>query len=818
MIKKLLIMLSIITVSLSSQAIDKFYWNLDSSDYSWSNAANWADTGGTALVGVPTSSDIVKHVKRPEITIEVNGSAEANDIHLTHNLTAALSVVENGSLHIYRDLKMGTFGSGGGLLTIDGGEVVIDNTVAMSPSATGASSITLNSGSLIVSNNLFMGQNQNGSTAMNTLNISGGVADVGTLYVGRYSPGEVNISGGSLVMTNKNWDHLHIAYQSDGGGTVNLTGGSIVTKRIDINRQDGSGGALNILGGSVQVLDSYTAAIRVESNGVINVAGGQLEWKWDMLENITNLVNAGSITWTNGMTNMLTETWEASWTNGESILYADYDEVVPTYTTLWAYNTNPELPPPPPTGPTYYTNDTDGATSSSFVNTSGDGLYTTASNWDSGTVPTSIDTVTNRLGGEVNVLTIPSNVVVEAFSLDVVHNNTAKVSVVTGGQLNVADTVTLGNGGMTGVGLLSVDGGVVNIETNLNVGRWAGETQYRNGIVEINDGVLTVNNESMIGGWNANATGTVSMIGGIYSNNSYFRVGAGSADGNVNVSNALLVTQGTDNRILLGSGPGNAILNIYNGGEVHTSGISMDKNNQAGSAVINVFEGGTLKVNQSWFNAPTQGRIEFHDDDAVIHIDGGIFHWKWNQATNIQTLVEAGHITYSGGLTNMVSDEWDYAVTNQAGTSALYVKEYHIPQYTTAWSYDLASAPSGYDVFSATHNLVGGIADDDDGDQLSNLAEYALNSDPNDSGDTGKTSIQKEGSTFSVTYTKLADDDSVLYRLLDTTDLVFGSHGTNSYSSQDQGPVDGQYMTVTNNYEMDGHAVQFIKLEIESTN
>jgi hypothetical protein len=47
------------------------------SDYFWSNSANWADTEGATLIGVPTASDIVTHVKRPEVAIVVNGSAEA---------------------------------------------------------------------------------------------------------------------------------------------------------------------------------------------------------------------------------------------------------------------------------------------------------------------------------------------------------------------------------------------------------------------------------------------------------------------------------------------------------------------------------------------------------------------------------------------------------------------------------------------------------------------------------------------------------------------------------------------------------------------
>ena len=105
-IKKMWITLAVFSVSLSSQAIDKFYYDLDTSDYSWSNAANWTDNAGTTLVGVPTAADVVKHVKKPEVTIVVDGPAEADDVVLTHNNTASLSVVTGGELHIYDEIKM----------------------------------------------------------------------------------------------------------------------------------------------------------------------------------------------------------------------------------------------------------------------------------------------------------------------------------------------------------------------------------------------------------------------------------------------------------------------------------------------------------------------------------------------------------------------------------------------------------------------------------------------------------------------------------------------------------------------------------------
>jgi hypothetical protein len=51
--------------------------------------------------------------------------------------------------------------------------------------------------------------------------------------------------------------------------------------------------------------------------------------------------------------------------------------------------------------------------------------------------------------------------------------------------------------------------------------------------------------------------------------------------------------------------------------------------------------------------------------------------------------------------------------------------------------------------------------------------------------------------------------------LIDTPDLVSGALTTNGYVSQANGPVDGDYLMVTNNYDMTDKPVQFVELEVE---
>jgi hypothetical protein len=103
---------------------------------------------------------------------------------------------------------------------------------------------------------------------------------------------------------------------------------------------------------------------------------------------------------------------------------------------------------------------------------------------------------------------------------------------------------------------------------------------------------------------------------------------------------------------------------------------------------------------------------------------------------------------------------------------------------------------------------------DYDGDTLSNLGEYALNGNPTNAADKGITEASSDGLFFTYVHAKLANDSSVIYRLLDTTNLVNGVSNTNGYVSQVEGPVVGDYKMVTNNYDLAEDQL-FVELEIE---
>lgn len=782
----------VMALALNGYAVDKYFWD-GTGDHLWTTASNWADNAGTTLLGLPTATDVVNHVKTPDNPLVVNGAAEAYDLNIAHNSETSVSVTNSGVLNIARDLKLGTFGTARGLFSVDGGEANVGRNILVGAWADGVGTLEVHSGSLFVTNAIWVGTYA-GSTAENVFTMTGGSCESLTqTVIGRFSSGTLNMSGGTLISTNAAFQ----VGEAGGAGKVNLSGGRIIATVIDIDRGAG-GGDVNLLGGTLEVQGGYSAAVEMVNAANMHFEGGVFEWNGNRLNDVTNFVDGGSITWTNGLTNMLTTAWEYSWTNGESILYADYNDASNGVTTVWAYNTATIIPPPP------LPEDLDGPTTNVFVNTSGDGLYITSNNWDIGTVPTSVDLA--RHDSISGVCLIASQV--EALDMEVGHNSTATVSVVTGGSLTVSNEMVLGSAGVNAVGKLSVDGGSVTVVNDLYFGLFG---DSRHGMGELLDGDITVGRSTFIGGNNAGATGTLSIVGGAYTNeNDVFYVGrTGPGTLNMNGGTLKLDTGSTVwNPLRIGdSQSGDATLNL-NGGIIYTRGVQMDYGTtDAGSSVLNL-SGGVLQIEGAFLAAMRMG------NDAQMAFDGGIFRWKGSQVANFTALVDSGYISWSNGMTNMLTESWDASWTN--GTSILYADfDDALTGYTTVWAFDTASLPAGYDSFALQHNLLEGPTGDDDNDNVSNMAEYAINGNPTNSADSGMTEVSIDGSTFTYVHAKLADDSSVVYRLIDTDDLVSGSPTTNGYSSQVEGPVVGDYLAVTNIYDMTGKTVQFIELEIE---
>ncbi|VGO20678.1 PEP-CTERM sorting domain-containing protein [Pontiella sulfatireligans] len=311
------------------------------------------------------------------------------------------------------------------------------------------------------------------------------------------------------------------------------------------------------------------------------------------------------------------------------------------------------------------------ATTNTFNNGGGDGFWSTPANWIGG-LPTASDWAKHTSKGVV--LTVDS--AAYAADVDVSHNSTATISVVTGGSLTVGDRMDVGNAGTTGTGKLVVDGGAVNVGNTMTFGRFGS----RHGIGELNSGSITVGGTSTIGGNNATASGELSISGGNYINTSgIFNVGL-SGEGTLNMNGGVLQLQEDTgvvwNALRIGSGSGNGTLNL-NGGTILTGGMLMDQN-AAGTATLNLL-GGTLQVEGAFAAAVGM------QDDAQMAFDEGTFIWKGNQVNGFTDLVDGGFVSWENGMDAMLTDNWDASWTN--GTSVLYA-DYNDANagYTTVWA------------------------------------------------------------------------------------------------------------------------------------
>ncbi len=181
--------------------------------------------------------------------------------------------------------------------------------------------------------------------------------------------------------------------------------------------------------------------------------------------------------------------------------------------------------------------------------------------------------------------------------------------------------------------------------------------------------------------------------------------------------------------------------------------------------------------------------------------------------TKIATISPAmgpGSNDYEGERFDITDTEGRYVrldITENHGDAYTALNEVHF--------YAIPEAKTAYELWEEEYGLQEGAEGDDDKDNVSNLAEYAINGNPTNAANTGQTSISNDGSTFTYVHAKHATDNSLVYRLIDTTDLVNGTPGTNGYVSQVDGPVVGDYLMVTNNYDMTGKPVQFVELEVE---
>jgi len=296
----------------------------------WSNVENWD------VNGIPGSTDWAKHTSKA-VVLTVNSAAEALDLNVSHLNTAIVSVVTGGDLNVGNTIIVGNDGGAGstGVLVVDGGAVNVGSDLVFGVFGNRLGIGELKTGSIKVGSLTRLGGWNIESSG--ELTISGGnyINTNGMFEIGRSGSGLFNMDGGVLQLQENVgvvWNPLRIGNGS-GDATLNLNGGTIFTGGMIMN---GSQTRLNLRGGSLQVETAGSWSVAINNDAQMVFDAGTFVWKGNRIANFSSLVASNAVSWSNGMTNMLTESWDACWTNGMSVLYADYNDATTGYTTVWA--------------------------------------------------------------------------------------------------------------------------------------------------------------------------------------------------------------------------------------------------------------------------------------------------------------------------------------------------------------------------------------------------------------------------------------------------------------------------------------------------
>lgn len=307
-------------------------------DGKWNTAGNWD------AVRVPSAMDEVRHNSIGGV-LSVDSAAYADDLYVSHNSTAVVSVVAGGALSVVGTVEIGNSGATGvGVLRIDGGDVTIAGSAEFGIFGAERQGIgELNAGSMTVSGNTVFG-GWNAASGSLTIN-SGTWNQVGGKFsLARTGNGSLTMNAGMLNISSPEWNPLRVGDNNNtGNATIDLNGGAIYTPgvQMDWNEADAGSATINLSGGLLQIEGGFGSALRMADDALLNFGKGMLMWKGNRIGDFSTLVNNGYIDWSGGQTNMLTGSWDFSWTNGPSILFADFDDVSDGYTTVWALDTTP---------------------------------------------------------------------------------------------------------------------------------------------------------------------------------------------------------------------------------------------------------------------------------------------------------------------------------------------------------------------------------------------------------------------------------------------------------------------------------------------
>ncbi len=130
-----------------------------------------------------------------------------------------------------------------------------------------------------------------------------------------------------------------------------------------------------------------------------------------------------------------------------------------------------------------------------------------------------------------------------------------------------------------------------------------------------------------------------------------------------------------------------------------------------------------------------------------------------------------------------------------------------------------APPPTAYEEWADGNNLAGDKTDDDDGDSLLNMAEYALGGNPTNPADRGHIPTVGIGSNWLdyVHVKRSAPNSGVTYTVEVADNLVAPNWTTNGVAIVGTGVLDATFDTVTNRISIEIKTNQFIRLIVEYT-
>jgi hypothetical protein len=392
------------------------------------------------------------------------------------------------------------------------------------------------------------------------------------------------------------------------------------------------------------------------------------------------------------------------------------------------------------------------------------------------------------------------------------YSGSVGTMVLSNGTLNF--TGTFFRPGYAGTGTFTQLGGTSTV-AGLVIGSSAGST----GTFNLSGGSCTVTGAANTRvSWAGDATLNVSG-GSLNIETGYFYVGS------TNSSSGVLNLTGGDvavNRLGLAQYAGST-------GTVSISGGSLVASNYisgySGERVFEVVGSGATKIETD--------TIYFYDDHFRVKLD-----------ENGSTLVKAVGGSYNGGINlstslfevdvlsdfnGSVGDTYDIMWTADGFQTTDMVFSNMNSNATFSWDVvskddgevlqlTVLTAPSGYDLWATDFVLTGGETDDDDGDGLDNLYEYAVGGDPTDASDLGySTSYEVDGLGLNFVYPKNQSATALNYYFETTEDLVDGTWASASYTVTGTN-VDGYatgFDAVTNQISTAVKDEQFIRLVIE---